>query len=328
MLMDLVIMVRGAAIFSAGPPLVAAATGQQVTKEELGGTDVHVRQSGVAHNVAESDQDALGLVRSYLSYLPTNAWQLPPSLIPAGDGERRLDGILDLIPRDPTVSYDVRTVVGMLADADTMLEIQPLLGQSIITALARLGGRSVAIVANQPRVKGGAIDSEAANKAARFLQIADAFHLPVIFLADNPGVMAGTDAERSGALRHAARMYKAQAEVRSPKLHVTLRKAYGFGSSLMAMNPFDRQTVSLAFPGATLGAMPAEGGGKAAGADSEMQAALSAAEIGGAWGVADTMGYDDVIDPRDLRNVLLAALELASGREGQSVEPRANGIWP
>jgi acetyl-CoA carboxylase carboxyltransferase component len=96
----------------------------------------------------------------------------------------------------------------------------------------------------------------------------------------------------------------------------------------MAMNPFDRQTVSLAFPGATLGAMPAEGGGKAAGADSEVQAALNAAEIGGAWGVADTMGYDDVIDPRDLRNVLLAALELASGREGQSVEPRANGIWP
>jgi acetyl-CoA carboxylase carboxyltransferase component len=328
MLMDFVVMVRGAAIFSAGPPLVAAATGQQVTKEELGGTDVHVRQSGVAHNIAVNDREALGLVRSYLSYLPTNAWQLPPSLIPAGDGERRLDGILDLIPLDPTVSYDVRTVVGMLADADAVLEIQPLLGQSIITALARLGGRSVAIVANQPRVKSGAIDSEAANKAARFLQIADAFHLPVIFLADNPGVMAGTDAERSGALRHAARMYKAQAEVRSPKLHVTLRKAYGFGSSLMAMNPFDRQTVSLAFPGATLGAMPAEGGGKAAGADSEMQAALSAAEIGGTWGVADTMGYDEVIDPRDLRNLLLAALELASGREGQSVEPRANGIWP
>ncbi len=120
----------------------------------------------------------------------------------------------------------------------------------------------------------------------------------MVFLADNPGVLAGTAAERSGILRHAARMFAAQAQVRSPKLHVTLRKAYGFGSSLMAMNPFDVQTVTLALPGARLGAMPATGGGAAAGLDEDAQRVLEHAELGGAYSSADTMSYDEVIEPR------------------------------
>src|SRR5204863_361393 len=168
-LMDFVVMVEGASLFSAGPPLVKEATGEDVTKEVLGGTAVHTTVSGVAH------------------------------------------------------------------------------------------------------------------KAAHFIDVADAFHLPLVFLADNPGVLAGTAAERSGVLRHAARMFAAQARVRSPKLHVTLRKAYGFGSSLMAMNPFDRQTVTLALPGARLGAMPATGGGAAAGVDDDAQRVLAHAELGGAY---------------------------------------------
>lgn len=125
------------------------------------------------------------------------------------------------------------------------------------------------IVANQPMVRSGTIDSNAANKVAHFLEVVDAFHLPVVFLTDNPGIMAGTAAERSGALIAAARMYAAQSKIRSAKLHVTMRKAYGFGSSLMAMNPFDQQTISLAFPSATLGAMPSGGGGTASHADSD-----------------------------------------------------------
>ena len=329
-LMDFVVMVEGAAVFSAGPPLVKAATGEEVTKEELGGAAVHTAASGVAHNAAPDDRAALALARRYLSYLPANAWERPPRPTRAGDtGPRSLDGILDLVPAEPRKAYDVVPVIEQTCDAGSVLELQPAFGRALVTALARLGGEPVAVVANQPAVKAGAVDADAADKAAHFLEVADAFHLPVVFLADNPGVMAGTAAERSGILRHAARMFAAQARVRSPKLHVTLRKAYGFGSSLMAMNPFDGQTVTLAFPGARLGAMPAESGAEAAGLEGDSRDLLEHSELGGAYSAADTMSYDTVIDPRELRNALLDALRLAAVRTTHPVEPRAvRGILP
>jgi acetyl-CoA carboxylase carboxyltransferase component len=329
-LMDFVVMVEGASLFSAGPPLVKEATGEDVTKDELGGAAVHTTVSGVAHNAAPGDGAALDLVRRYLTYFPSNAWQYPSTSSEATDtGRRALDELVDLIPADPRRGYDVRAVVQLVADRGSVLEIEPAFGRAVVTALARLGGEPVAIVANQPATKAGAIDSEAADKAAHFLELADAFHLPVVFLADNPGVLAGTAAERAGILRHAARMFAAQARVRSPKVHVTLRKAYGFGSSLMAMNPFDRQTVTLAFPGARLGAMPATGGGAAAGVDGDTQELLDHAELGGAYSSADTMSYDDVIEPRELRDALLAALRLTSARRSEPPEPaRHHGVRP
>ena len=329
-LMDFVVMVEGAAIFSAGPPLVKAATGEDVDKETLGGTAVHTVLSGVAHNTAPDDGSALALCRRYLSYLPSNAWERPPRMRDGADtAERTLDGLLDMVPADPRRPYDVLPVIDALCDARTVLEIQPAFGRAIVTALARLGGETVAVVANQPAVKAGAIDSDAADKAARFLEVADAFHLPAVFLADNPGVLAGTAAERSGILRHAARMFAAQARLRSPKVHVTMRKAYGFGSSLMAMNPFDRQTTTLAFPGARLGAMPADSGADAARLEADTRELLAHAELGGAYSAADTMSYDDVIDPRELRNAVLAALRLTAARATASAEPRhPHGILP
>jgi methylmalonyl-CoA decarboxylase subunit alpha len=320
-LMDFVVMVEGAALFSAGPPLVKAATGEDVDKETLGGTAVHTVISGVAQNAAPDDASALALVRRYLSYFPSNAWERAPAGARDDGGPRRLDSMLALVPADPRRGYDIRPVVELLADAGSMLEVEPAHGRTVVTVLACLGGAAIALVANQPAVKAGAIDADGADKAAHFLDVAGAFHLPVVFLADNPGVLAGTAAERSGILRHAARMFSAQAAVRGPKLHVTLRKAYGFGSSLMAMNPFDRQTVTLAFPGARLGAMPAEGGGAAAKLEGDTQQLLEHAELGGAYSSADTMGYDDVIDPRELRNALLDALRLASARTETRVRP-------
>src|SRR6185503_10970502 len=193
-------------------------------------TAVHTVVSGVAHNAAPDDAAALQMVRTYLSYFPSNAWEHPPAPTPdLGDtGRRDLDSLVELIPADPRRGYDVRGVVDVVFDAGSVLEVAPAHARAVVTALARLGGEPVAVVANQPATKAGAIDSAAADKAAHFLGVADAFHLPVVFLADNPGVLAGTHAERSGILRHAARMFAAQARVRSPKLHVTLRKAYGF----------------------------------------------------------------------------------------------------
>ncbi|WP_328806422.1 acyl-CoA carboxylase subunit beta [Novosphingobium aerophilum] len=307
-LSDFVVMTRAAAMFVAGPPLVKAALGETATKEELGGPAVHVVQSGVAHNLAEDDAAAIALARRWLGYVPVNRV--------AGDdqGPRRIEALLDLIPPDPRVPFDMRQVLALLADAGTLLEVQPDHGGAVVTALARLGGLAVAILANNPAVGAGAIDAAAAQKATRFLTRAEAFGLPVIFLADNPGVLPGTAAERAGALRHAADMFAAQHRLTVPKLHVTVRKAFGFGSSVMAMNPFDGQSLNLAFPAVTLGAMPADSGGRAAGLDEAERARIAADQAGGALNLADRMVFDDVIDPRDLRNALLDGLMLAANR--------------
>jgi methylmalonyl-CoA decarboxylase subunit alpha len=327
-LMDLVVMVEGGALFSAGPPLVKSSVGEDITKEELGGTAVHTTVSGVAHNAAADDTDALDLVRRYLSYFPSNAWTHPPAG-PVTDGPRALPELVDIIPADPRRAYDIRRVIEVLVDHGSVLEIEPAYGRTIVTTLARLGGIPVAVVANQPAVKAGSIDADGADKAAHFLGVAAAFHLPVVFLADNPGVLAGSASERSGILRHAARMFAAQTRIASPKLHVTLRKAYGFGSSLMAMNPFDDQTVSLALPGARLGAMPAAGGADAAGVDSDTRAVLEHAELGGAYSAGDTMSFDEIVAPAQLRDALLDALRLTTARRQLPVRPlRPAGVLP
>lgn len=324
-LSDFVAMSEAASLFVAGPPIVKAAIGETVTKEALGGPQVHAA-SGVAHNVVADDTAGIALARRYLSYFPANAWSAPPNG-PGEDRSRRLDGILGLIDPDPRRPFDMRVLLAELADRDSLLEIQPIYGASLVTALARLGGRAVGIVANNPAVGAGAVDAAAAQKAARFMGIADAFHLPLVFLTDNPGVLPGTAAEKAGALRHAARMFAVQHRLRVPKLHVTLRKAFGFGSSLMAMNPFDGQTVSLAFPAVSLGAMPADAGADAAKLSPEERAHAEAEQAGGAYAIASKLGFDEVIDPRELRNALLGGLKLASARGGE-FEPRTGGILP
>jgi acetyl-CoA carboxylase carboxyltransferase component len=327
MLADVVVASESAALFSAGPPLVAAALGEQVDKQELGGASMHARESGVVHELVKTEDEAFAFARRLLSYLPSSAWERPPK-DPDAPGERRLDAILERIPEASQRPYDVRAVLELVFDEGSLLELQPLHGRALVTTLARLGGRPVLAVANQPAFRAGAIDAEAAEKAAHFLELADAFHLPVVFLADNPGVLAGTRAERAGTLRAAARMYAAQAGMRVPKLHVTLRKAFGFGSSLMGMNPFDGQSVTLALPPVSLGGMPAGSGSVAAGSGDEERERLEAAQ-GGAWTAADNLAYDEVVDPRDLRNRLLSVLRASEGRERTPAEPaRRTGVRP
>jgi acetyl-CoA carboxylase carboxyltransferase component len=330
LLMDFVIMLESATLFSAGPPLVAAALGEVVTKEQLGSATMHASKSGVCHNLAKDEKEACRLVRRYLDYFPQNAWQRTPVSEPGeAQGPRRLDSILRHIPKTLQIPYDIKPVITMTMDADSVLEIQPHYGTAMVTCLARLGGHAVAILANQPTVMAGSIDRNAAEKAAHFIELIDAFHLPAIFLADNPGIMSGSKAEQAGTLRAAARMYSAQSRIRGSKLHVTLRKAFGFGSSLMAMNPFDEQTLTLAFPGISLGGIPALGGANATKADEETRAQMALAETSGAWSAGDTMAYDQIIDPRELRNALLSGLELSINRYSESPQPaRHSGIRP
>jgi methylmalonyl-CoA decarboxylase subunit alpha len=326
-LSDFAVMTESSSIFAAGPPLVKSATGEDVTKEVLGGPQVAADTSGVIHNVVSDDVEAISLARRYLSYFPLNAWGTPPHREGPDAGRRRVETMLELIPANPRRPYPIEPVLHALVDEGSLFVIQPTFGPSIVTALAALGGHSVAIVANDPGVMAGTVDSAAADKAAHFLDVAGAFGLPCVFLADNPGVLAGTLAERQGILRHAARMFAVQHRLTVPKLHVTLRKAFGFGSSIMAMNPFDGQTISLAFPSVTLGALPASSEGSAV-ADPEERARLAAEQARASVTAGSRLSYDAIIDPRELRNALLAGLALAAGRQTAARLPRGAGILP
>ncbi|MGC6472494.1 MAG: acyl-CoA carboxylase subunit beta [Parvibaculales bacterium] len=305
---DYVIMTRQAALFSAGPQLVKAALGQTVTPQELGGAGMHATISGMAHGLAEDDVSALDMARQYIGYFCNRRKEGPL-------GDDAAKDLLDIIPPDLMQPYDMADVLAEVFDQGSVMLLQPDYGSSISTALARLDGQTVMVVASQPAVMGGAITREAAGKAAHFLETAGAFALPVVFLCDTPGVMPGAEAEQAGTLKASAAFYRAQAGLTGPKLHVTLRKAFGFGSSLMAMNPFDGQTMTLAFPNASLGAMPVKGGADAAGLD-EAEAQKLAELSAGAWAGADNVAYDRVIDPRHLRDELVAALRHAHYAQG------------
>ncbi|MBL8778155.1 MAG: hypothetical protein JNK12_19605 [Acidimicrobiales bacterium] len=328
-LSDFVVMTAHGALFTGGPPLVKAAIGEDVTKEELGGPAV-CEPAGTVHRVVGTDAEALMLARRYLSYLPSHAGGAVPVVTGpqgTGDGEggagadagadtgpRRLDDLLSVVPVSDRRPYRMVDVLERLVDAGSLFEIQPGYGRSLVCALARIGGRSVALVANDPSVRAGTIDRDAAIKGADFLTSVGAFGLPVVFLADNPGVLAGTQAERDGILKWAGRMFQAERRLTGPKIHVTLRKAFGFGSTVMGHNPFDHQTTTFAFPNVTMSSMPAGPGGASAGLDADEQARVEAAQAAGVWRMASSMGVDEVIDPRDLRNAILSALHLAAHR--------------
>lgn len=314
-LSDFTVMSRAGAMFTGGPPLVKSALGEDVTKEELGGPAV-CEAAGTAHNVTEDDAGAIALARHYLSYLPSHRGGALPRREGPDTGPRLLEDLLDVIPPSDRKPYKMRKVIERLVDEGSFFEIQPGYGASLITGFAFLGGRSVCLVANDPWVRSGSVDSAAAIKAMDFFGTADAFGLPVVFLADNPGVMAGTKAEREGILKWAGKMFKAQHRLRVPKISVTFRKAFGFGSSTMAANPFDHQTLMLSFPAVTMSSMPAAPGGRSANLDEQTQQRVEDAQADGPWRMAAGMGYDDIIDPRELRNALLSGLELAAARAG------------
>ncbi|MDM4139118.1 MULTISPECIES: carboxyl transferase domain-containing protein [Mycobacterium] len=326
---DFRIMSRQGAIFTAGPPVVKESTGEDISKEDLGGPDVAV-PSGVIHNVAEDDEAVLDDVRRYLSYFPSSAWSYPASLPQDEDAEpRATPELLDIVSRDNRRVYDMRAVLDVVFDRPDWFEVQPQYGKAIICALAHLGGHPVAVVANQPQVLAGSIDAAAADKAAHFIMVADSFHLPLVFLADNPGMLPGSRSERSGVLRAGARMFAAQTTATTVKLHVTLRKAYGFGSMVMSLLGFDSQSATFAYPGATMGAMSAAALGRATHAGEDVTAKLREAELQASFRSAEHMGFDELIDPRETRDALLASLKRGlSGRQAAAEPVTRTVIMP
>jgi acetyl-CoA carboxylase carboxyltransferase component len=326
---DFTVMSSHGAIFTAGPPVVYESMRETITKEDLGGPSVALA-SGLVHNGADDDAAALDLVRAYLSYFPSSAWSYPPD---SGDGDdiapRLVPEMLDIVPRNGRRVYDMHKVLDVVFDAGSCFELQPGYGRPVITALARLGGHPVAVVANQPLVMAGSIDADGADKAAHFINVADSFHVPLVFLSDNPGVLPGSASEKQGILRKGARMYAAQTFATVPKFEVTLRKAYGFGSMVMAMIPFDGQSGVFAFPGATMGAMGAAAMSRARGSDEDEAEMLREMELKASFGSAKTYGFDELIDPRETRNILLHSLERALYRRQAPPEPKARiGITP
>ncbi|HYU59044.1 MAG TPA: acyl-CoA carboxylase subunit beta, partial [Actinomycetota bacterium] len=258
-LADFVPMVKGTSHMAlAGPHLVKAAVGEDVTAEEMGGSAVHTKVSGVADLEVEGDDACLAAVRTYLSYFPSSNLEKPP-VVETGDPlDRRCEDLLDLVPANPRQAYDMRTVVASIVDRESFFPMKPGWARNLITGFARFGGRPAGIVANQPMMLGGALDVNAADKAARFVWLCDAFHIPLVFLMDCPGFLVGSAVEKQGIIRHGAKMLFAVAEATVPKVTIVLRKGYGAGYYVMNGRAYEPDLI-VAWPTAEISVMGPEG---------------------------------------------------------------------
>ena len=303
MFADFIVMRQDAALFTAGPPLVALSLGVEVSAEDLGGARVHAHESGVVHNLADSDQDAIDQAKRYLAFLNPSSVQRSEDSY----SQQTSEALLDIIPPQGNAPYDMRSVIQTLVDDGDFFELQPFYGRAILLGLARVAGQTVMVMANQPMVLAGSIDTAAAQKAAHFIEVADQLGLPLLSLIDNPGVLPGPQSEKAGILKAAGRMFYAQRRFCGKKIVVTLRKAYGFGSSVMGMNPWDKQAISLALPSVSLGGVPAIGSSAVAKLNEAESKRILDIESG-AWAPADSMAFDKIVDPRDLRAELIAVI--------------------
>jgi acetyl-CoA carboxylase carboxyltransferase component len=253
---DLVIMRDGnASMYLGSPRMAQMVIGEDVTLDEMGGARMHTSVSGCAHQLVKSDEEGIDFARRYLSYMPTN-WQSDPPAVPPAEAAPVADGgkIAGLIPADENKSFDMLTLIDAVVDEGSLLQIHPRWAKELIVGYARLDGHAIGIVANQPKHKGGVLFSDSADKAARFIQTCNAFNIPLLFLADVPGFMIGTQVERQGIIRHGAKMISAVSEATVPKISVVIRKAYGAGLYAMAGPAFDPDCC-IALPTASIAVM-------------------------------------------------------------------------
>jgi len=255
---DIVIMRDGnASMYLGSPRMAQMVIGEEVTLEQMGGARMHTGVSGCAHQLVETDEAGIALAKRYLSYMPTNWTEPPPAAPPAEPARSRAGGrtpIAELIPADENKPFDMSELIAALIDAGSLLEIQPRWAKELIVGYARLDGAAIGIVASQPQHKGGVLFSDSADKASRFIWTCNAFNLPLLFLADVPGFMIGTQVEREGIIRHGAKMISAVSEASVPKISVIVRKAYGAGLYAMAGPAFDPDCC-IALPGAQVAVM-------------------------------------------------------------------------
>ncbi len=307
-----------------GPPLVKAVTGQDIEEQELGGSKVHTTQSGVGDVEVKDDHECIALVRKYLSYMPSSCDEAAP-VVPCDDPlDRREEALLDLLPASPRQSYDMYKLIAAIVDHGEILDVKPKFGRSIITCLARIGGQPLGILANQPKHLGGILENDSSDKAAKFIQICDAFNLPLLFLEDVPGFMVGSKVEHMGIIRHGAKFLHAMSAATVPKITVIVRKAYGAGYYVMCGRAYEPDLI-VAWPGAEVSVMGAEGmvgiAGRKLFGDAEPDPEVKKQIVSmiqqniDIYKVAGWAFVDDVIDPRDTRRAVAWGLELAKHRK-------------
>lgn len=324
-------------IFPSGPPLVRRALGIDVTKEELGGWQVHTR-NGVIDNVYQTEEDCIDAIARFLSYMPPSIWELPSRVGTGDPASRREEWLLEAIPRSRRVAYKIRQIIDCIVDRDSFFEIGPDWGRAIVTGLARFDGYPVGLIATDPRSNGGAMDADASNKYTRFVDLCDLFHLPVVVLWDQPGFMLGPKAEAAGTIRAGARALTSLAEARVPWISIVLRKVYGVGGGLLS--DAGKLNLRLSWPSGEWGTIPVEGGVEAvfrreiAQADDperrrrELEQMLSDERDGFAIRAAELFKVEDVIDPRDTRSMICRFIVTAQRSLARQVGPRPSVLRP
>jgi methylmalonyl-CoA decarboxylase subunit alpha len=324
-LSDFVPMVKGTSHMAlGGPPLVKAVVGEDVSAEELGGSKVHTEISGVADLEVTDDAACIDAVKEYLSYFPGTNLERPPIVACDDPADRMDEALLSIVPDSARRAYDMKKVIAAVVDRGHLFEIKPGWARNLITCFARLGDRPVGIVANQPLILGGALDVDSADKAARFIMLCDAFHIPLVFLQDVPGFMVGSKVEKQGIIRHGAKMLYAVSEATVPKVTVVVRKAYGAGYFVMCGKAYEPDLI-VAWPTAEISVMGPEGGTNiifrkeiAAAVDPDEERARKVEEFRqliNPYIAAGGALIDDVIDPRETRPVLIRALDMAATKK-------------
>lgn len=313
------VMVEGISqMFIAGPPVVAR-TGVEMTKEELGGTDIHMRAGAVDLAVA-SEQEAFAAARRFLSYLPQSVYELPPRVLPQDDPNRREERLLSIVPRDRRRVYKMRDILAACVDEGSFFEMGRLYGRSVITGLARLDGWPVAILASDPYHYGGGWTADASHKIARFVDLAETFHLPVVNFVDIPGFLIGPEAEQSGTIRHGARAIAAVYQATVPWCSIIIRKAFGVAGA--AHSNHTRLRYRYAWPSGDWGSLPLEGGIEAA-YRAELETSDDPAahlkqiedrlnKVRSPFRTAEAFLVEEIIDPRDTRPLLCEFANLAA----------------
>ena len=325
-LADFVPMVKGTSNMAlAGPHLVKAAVGEEVTAEEMGGSQVHCKISGVGDLEVQDDRECIAAVRKYLSYLPSSNTDVLPMVETSDPIDRRCEELYEIVPANPRQAYDVHKVISAIADDGDFFPMKPDWARNLVTGFARFGGRPVGIVANQPKFLGGALDVNSADKAARFVWLCDAFNVPLLFLMDCPGFLVGSTVEKQGIIRHGAKMLFAVAEATVPKITVVTRKGYGAGYYVMNGRAYEPDLI-VGWPTAEISVMGPEGAVniifrkqiEALPEEERDEARNNMVQvirdqispyIAAGWSF-----LDDLIDPADTRATIIRGLEASEGK--------------
>jgi len=331
-LTDFIFMVKDKSnMFVTGPDVVKTVTHETLTKEELGGASVHATKSGVAHFVGSDEEETLMMIRELLSFLPSNNMEDPP-IVPTKDSiVRESPELQKLIPDDTNLPYDIKKLIEEVADENYFFEIMPQFAQNIVIGFARLAGRSVGIVANQPAYLAGVLDIDASDKAARFIRFCDCFDIPLITFVDVPGFLPGRDQEHNGIIRHGAKIVYAYAEATVPKITLITRKAYG-GAYIVMSSKESGSDVNFAYPNAEIAVMGAAGAVNIlyrSSNEAERQHAVEEYSelFSNPYRAAEKGFIDEIILPKSTRSKLIQALEMTANKT-ESNPPKKHGNMP